>query len=79
MITILINTLAVAGTFATLLGVLVLFHLMKPNKLPADKSNRINSIRLFWFALTKPHLFVDSFWWLSQDEEDNMRRNNNDS
>ena len=74
MISILIGTLALAGTFSTLLGGLVLFHLMKGKRYPMDSSNRINHIRLFWFALTKPHMFVNKgFDWLRNDEEDNLK------
>ena len=73
MISILIGTLALAGTFSTLLGGLVLFHLMKGKRYPMDSSNRINHIRLFWFALTKPHIFTRDFEWLRHDEEDNLK------
>jgi hypothetical protein len=44
------------------------------NKLPpADESNRINHIRLWWFVITRPELFVDSFPWLKNDEYNNVK------
>lgn len=55
------------------LGVFVFVQLLKPAKLPADKSNRINKIRLVWFALTRPELFVREFAWLKNDELDNIK------
>jgi len=61
-----------SGIIATLLGGLVLFHLMKSMKEPADTSNRIAHIKLFWLALTKAHLFVEAFPWLKNDVEDNL-------
>lgn len=72
MINILINTLAFAGLFSTLIGMLVLFHLMKPMKEPADTSNRIAHIKLFWLCLNKPHIFVDAFPFLKNDVEENL-------
>lgn len=68
--------LMVAGMFPTLVGMFVLFHLLRSQKSPADKSNRINKIRLFWFALTRENLFVDTpgFEWLKEDELDNVTR-----
>lgn len=57
-----------------LLGLFVLFHLFRGNKLPADKSNRINKIRLFWFALTREDKFVDTFDWLKYDEWENINK-----
>lgn len=68
--------LMVAGVFPTLLGLLVLFHIFRPQKEPADASNRINKFRLFWFALTRENLFVDTpgFDWLKNDELDNVSK-----
>ncbi len=56
------------------LGMLTIIHFMRAPKAPADTSNRINRIRLWWFALTRPELFVDSFEWLKHDELDNVNR-----
>jgi hypothetical protein len=66
------QVLIFAGLFPTLIGLFVLFHLFRPQKSPADASNRINKIRLFWFALTRENLFVDSFPWLKNDELKNI-------
>lgn len=64
--------LLLGGLFSTALGFLVLIHIAKPKKLPMDESNRINHIRLIWFALTRPEIFVDKFEWLKNDELKNM-------
>lgn len=56
------------------LGLFVLYHIARPQHRPADVSNRINKIRLLWFALTREELFVDTFPWLYNDELDNVWR-----
>lgn len=56
------------------IGMLTIFHFVRAPRSPADTSNRINRIRLWWFALTRPELFVDSFPWLKHDELDNVGR-----
>ena len=56
------------------IGMLTILHFVRSPKAPADTSNRINRIRLWWFALTRPELFVDSFDWLKHDELDNVKR-----
>lgn len=55
-----------------LLGLLVFWHIARPQRTPADTSNRINKVRLLWFALTREELFVPLFPWLERDERDNM-------
>lgn len=62
-----------AGIFPLGIGLLTIFFWVKPSKVPADKSNRINGIRLWWFALTRKELFVDTFPWLKNDELDNLK------
>lgn len=57
--------------FPTLIGLLIIIHITRTQKSPADQSNRINKIRLLWFALTREELFIDVFPWLRQDEYDN--------
>jgi hypothetical protein len=42
-------------------------------KSPADNTNRIAHLRLVWFAVSRPELFVDSFKWLKRDELDNLK------
>jgi hypothetical protein len=60
--------------FLALIGAFTLYHLCRPKKSPADESNRINHIRLWWFALTRENLFVDTFEWLKHDELDNVKK-----
>ena len=57
----------------SLIGLFVLFHIFRGQKSPADTSNRINKVRLFWFAMTREELFVDVFPWLKNDEYDNVK------
>ena len=68
-------TLALAGLFATAVGVMVIFFVSRAKREPMDTSNRINHIRLIWWAITKPEMFVKTFEWLAHDEGDNMRCN----
>ena len=72
MVTYLLLALLVVSSPLTLVGLLFAFHLAKSKKWPMDASNRINHIRLVWFALTRPDLFVDVFPWLRNDELDNV-------
>lgn len=59
--------------FLALFGLFVIVSLFKSKRLPMDQSNRINHIRLLWFVITRPELFVDSFDWLRNDELDNIK------
>lgn len=53
----------------SLLGFLVVFHTaIRGGRSPADQSNRIARIRLFWFSITREELFVGIFPWLKKDE-----------
>lgn len=54
-----------------LVGAFTFYHWFRPQHWPADESNRINAIRLWWFALTHEELFVELFPWLEHDELDN--------
>ena len=73
MIGLFLNVLAVAGTFCTLIGLLVMVQIfVVPKKYPMDKSNRINHLRLVWFALKAPHKFTEMYPWLTRDEGDNV-------
>jgi len=56
------------------LGLLIVWHIARPQRAPADTSNRINKVRLLWFALTREDLFVPLFPWLGRDEADNVER-----
>ena len=64
--------LVVASLPATAIGLLVCWHIARPQKAPADTSNRMNKVRLFWFALTREDLLVPTFEWLRRDELDNV-------
>ena len=66
--------LMLSGLFATGLGLLVLFHVIRPQKAPADESNRINKLRLIWFAMKHEDKFVDLFPWLKEDEMDQLKQ-----
>lgn len=56
-----------------LIGLFLCVQIMRGKKLPMDESNRINHIRLVWFALSRPELFVHTFAWLRNDELDNVK------
>ncbi|MGB7241673.1 MAG: hypothetical protein WBC93_06270 [Sulfitobacter sp.] len=56
-----------------LIGLLVIYHVMRSQKSPADISNRINKIRLIWFALTREDWLAERIDWLKRDEMDNLR------
>ena len=57
----------------SILGLFLTWHVVRPQKSPTDTSNRINKIRLLWFALTREDLFVDVFPWLKRDEKGNVQ------
>lgn len=74
------------ASILTLLGTFVLASTMLlPKRPPMDKTNRINHLRLVWFALKAPEDFVkltvydaatgtykQAFPWLLRDERDNI-------
>jgi len=58
----------------SLFGLAMIYHVFIRGKhSPADKSNRINHLRLVWFALTREEEFVDQFPWMKKDEWENMK------
>lgn len=65
--------LSLAGLVSTLVGGVTLLQLARNKIPPMDESNRINHIRLWWFVLTRPELFVNTFNWLKNDEYDNIK------
>lgn len=67
-------TLVLGGLVSTGLGLLVLFHVIRPQKAPADPSNRINKLRLIWFAMKHEDRFVEVFPWLKEDETDQLNK-----
>jgi len=74
MTTLLLAILTIAALPTCALGAFVIWHIARPQRRPADTSNRINKARLLWFALTREDLFVDVFPWLRRDELANVQR-----
>lgn len=74
MLSVLLFLLALSGLFLTLIGLFTVYHWLRPQRAPVDTSNRINAIRLWWFALTRQELFVGTFPWLKNDELENVTR-----
>ena len=73
MITILAVGIICTLTFA-LFGLFIFVKvLLMGMKAPADTSNRIAHLRLVWFAITRPEIFVECFEWLKHDELDNLK------
>ena len=65
--------LIVGGIFAQLIGILTIGSWALRVRAPADQSNRINRIRLWWFAISAPHRFLGNFAWMGGDEVDNLK------
>jgi hypothetical protein len=72
MITLLLAVLILAALPTAGLGLLVIWHIARPQRAGADASNRLNKARLLWFALTREELFVPLFPWLARDEHANV-------
>lgn len=72
-IVVLVLVLCVSGTLLTLIGALTVLLWLKTPKAPADTSNRINNIMIWWLALNKPYLFVEQWEFLRNDVEDNAK------
>lgn len=47
--------------------------LILPNSPPADRTNRINHIRVVFFALQHPEKFIKMYPWLAMDEMENLK------
>lgn len=56
----------------SVLGLLIAWHIARPQRSPADTSNRLNKARLLWFAMTREEMFLPIFPWLARDERDNV-------
>lgn len=56
-----------------MIGLVFIVQIIRPQRSPADASNRINKIRLVWMAMTREDLFTGLFSWLKKDEFDNMK------
>ena len=67
------NMLAVSGIFVLAIGMMTVASWTLRIKAPADKSNRINRVRLWWYAISAPHRSIKSFYWLQGDETDNLK------
>lgn len=74
MSTLLMFLLFAAALPVIALGLFVVWHIARPQRSPADASNRINKVRLLWFALTREQMFVPIFPWLRRDEAANVQR-----
>ena len=70
-----LQMLQIAGIFVLAIGMLTVFTWCLPIKSPADNSNRINRIRLWWYAVSAPQRSIKSFYWLQGDETDNLKDN----
>lgn len=64
--------LGLPALLCMLFGLFIAFHILRPQRAPADTSNRINKIRLLWFCLRREELFVGFFPWLKNDELENV-------
>lgn len=69
---ILLAALTLAALPTAGLGLLVIWHIARPQRAGADASNRLNKARLLWFTLTREELFVPLFPWLARDEHANV-------
>lgn len=67
--------LLIGGIFTQLIGIMTVGSWSLRLKAPADKSNRINRVRLWWYAISAPHRSIKSFYWLKGDETDNLKDN----
>ena len=65
--------LMIGGFFPLIIGLMTCISWTLPIKPPADTSNRINRIRLWWYAVSAPHRSIRSFYWLQGDETDNLK------
>jgi len=67
--------LVLAGSISILIpfgiGLLTIIQWIKPQP-GIDSSNVINRIRLWWFAQTRPDIFVPVCPWLLNDEYENV-------
>ncbi len=66
--------MALSVSVPLVVGLFTFYHLLRSKHHPADSSNRINHIRLWWFALTREDKFVDQFTWLKSDEWENLKK-----
>ena len=55
-----------------LVGLFVIYSIVRTQQPPADESNRINKIILIWFALTREDKFTDLLPFLEKDLWQNL-------
>ena len=60
--------------FPWLLGMVTIFYWIKPNKKPADESNRINSITSWWIGLTRTEVIAISLKYFRNDVLENIKK-----
>ena len=68
----LFGLLAIAGSFFTMLGLLTVWYWLKPARMPADASNRINNIQSWWIGLTRPDVLARAYKAFRNDVMDNL-------
>lgn len=53
----------ICGAFFCLIGIVVVFYIIKPAKKPSDESNRANNLSAIWYVLKHTHVFggIDFF------------------
>lgn len=56
--------------FPAAIGLFVIWHVVRPQRSPADTSNRLNKLRLLWYALTREDELARAIIWLRLDESD---------
>ena len=68
--------LAIIGGFVVLTALaffaFVMYSVFRPQRAPADESNRINKLILIWFALTREELFIELLPFLKRDLLENF-------
>lgn len=75
MLNFLLSILCASGALITLLGAYVFIKvLIMPNVAPADRTNRINHIRVVFFAIQHPEKFIELYPWLAYDELENVSK-----
>lgn len=71
--TLLLILLGMASLPTSAIGLVVVWHVARPQKSPADTSNRINKLRLIWFAMTREDVLAEHLPWLKNDELENLK------
>ena len=72
--TLLLILLCITSLPTSAIGLVVVWHVARPQKAPADASNRLNKLRLIWFAMTREDVLAEHLPWLKRDELENVGR-----